>query len=177
MGAGWLTLCVGATSFITRNLSDSETSGFVDCDVTALGAKGATTWMHDFLYTKNISFFKDGNYKFMQIIDKFKADVVTVAAPNLIPYKGNKKPKGYTKMIDDKIAQMLVFPATQGVKNLVLSAFGCGAFRNNPRFISQRFKKQLQNLPYDNVIFAILDDHNSKANGISNFDAFKKTIK
>ena len=131
----------------------------------------------EFLYTKNISFFKDGNYKFMQIIDKFKADVVTVAAPNLIPYKGNKKPKGYTKMIDDKIAQMLVFPATQGVKNLVLSAFGCGAFRNNPRFISQRFKKQLQNLPYDNVIFAILDDHNSKANGISNFDAFKKTIK
>jgi uncharacterized protein (TIGR02452 family) len=113
----------------------------------------------------------------MQVINKFKADVVTVAAPNLIPYKGKKKPKGYTKLIDDKIAQMLLYPATQGVKNLVLSAFGCGAFRNNPRFISQRFKKQLKNLPYDNVVFAILDDHNSKANGISNYQTFKKVIK
>lgn len=131
----------------------------------------------EFLYTKNIRFIKDGNYKMNHPEDWFKCDVVTVAAPCLIPFKGKKKPKGYTKLVDEKIAQMLLYPATQGVKNLVLSAFGCGAFRNNPRFISQRFKKQLQYLPYDNIVFAILDDHNALANGISNYQTFKKTIK
>ena len=75
-----------------------------------------------------------------------------------------------------KIEQILLYPAQKGCKNLVLSAFGCGAFLNNPIFVSKMFKDLMKELPYENITFAILDDANSRANGISNFETFKKTF-
>jgi uncharacterized protein (TIGR02452 family) len=112
------------------------------------------------------------------IQDEFKCDVITTAAPCLIGFAKGKFPKNYSTIVEKKIADMLLYPATIGVKHLVLSAFGCGAFRNNPRFISMMFKKCINNLnlPYESITFAILDDNNCVNNGISNFQTFKNTF-
>lgn len=125
------------------------------------------------VYSKNVKFFKDRTYEMMP---EFKCDIVTVAAPNLIGFKPGKFPKQYSATVNRKVEQMLLLPYTAGCKNLVLSAFGCGAFRNNPVFISAVFKKHLKNLPYENIYFAILDDKNCHDNGFSNFGVFKKTL-
>jgi uncharacterized protein (TIGR02452 family) len=127
----------------------------------------------EFTYQKNVKFFKDKDY---DLSAPFKCDIITIAAPCLIGYKPNKFPPHYSFIFEEKIKQALWFPAQMGVNNLVMSALGCGAFKNNPIFVSRLFKKYLKNLPYNKVYFAILDDSNSKANGISNFLTFKNML-
>lgn len=133
----------------------------------------------EFIYSKNIKFLKDKYYDLFlndNTIDYsiFKCDVITIAAINLRNSKIKKS--AYESITKNKIQQMLLYPAQRGCKNLVLSAFGCGAFMNNPIFMSKTFKSLMKELPYENITFAILDDANSKANGISNFETFKKTF-
>ena len=45
---------------------------------------------------------------------------------------------------------------------VILSAFGCGAFGTPPNQVARMFREQLQEAPVRRVIFAILNDHNSK---------------
>jgi uncharacterized protein (TIGR02452 family) len=125
----------------------------------------------DFLYHKNVRFFKDKYYNENEYYT-FKCDIITIAAPCLI----NGPIPNYHGILDNKVKQMLYYPASQGAKNLVLSAFGCGAFRNNPIWVSRVFKKFIKDLPYENISFAIYDDHNAKANKISNLQSFQNTF-
>ncbi|MEO6303829.1 MAG: TIGR02452 family protein [Bacteroidia bacterium] len=128
----------------------------------------------EFIYTKNVKFFRDKYYAFM---NEFKCDILTIAAPCLIGFPKGKYPKNYSSNVEKSIRTILSFPYHCGVKHLVLSAFGCGAFRNNPVFISRIFKKIIKEYPcYESITFAILDDNNCIANGTSNFQTFKKTF-
>ena len=75
-----------------------------------------------------------------------------------------------------KISEMLSMPKKQGCKNLVLSAFGCGVFKNDPSFVAEIFKYYLEYgfaSYYENIVFAILNDKNSVG---SNFEIFKKIL-
>ena len=51
----------------------------------------------------------------------------------------------------------------QGFDGIVLSAFGCGAFRNPPAHIASLFKRVVVEFQgfFRMVAFAILEDHNS----------------
>jgi len=129
---------------------------------------------NEFIYTENITFFKGSRYR---DILPFKVDVLTIAAPNL---RDVKKDKGFDKiayaaLINYKLDCILNTPALKSCEYLVLSAFGCGAFKNNPEFIAKQFKKALENnkhLPYKKIIFSIIDDKN----GNGNFETFKKIL-
>ncbi|KAG2378703.1 hypothetical protein C9374_007851 [Naegleria lovaniensis] len=65
-----------------------------------------------------------------------------------------------------------------GVTHLVLSAFGCGAYRNPPQHVAQLFKQVLMQ-EYDGkfsqVIFAIYNDANAMRRGDGgNVEPFEK---
>lgn len=129
----------------------------------------------EYIYTHDVSFFKDRYY---QIIPDFKCDVITMAAINL--NNGNnqpiKLPRSYENIMSIKISEMLSMPKKQGCKNLVLSAFGCGVFKNDPSFVAEIFKYYLEYgfaSYYENIVFAILNDKNSVG---SNFEIFKKIL-
>jgi uncharacterized protein (TIGR02452 family) len=124
------------------------------------------------IYTKDVIFFKDFSYDYM---DEVVADVVTMAAPNLNrPYQGFN----YESDMKQKIALMLSLPIENGVKNIILGAWGCGVFGNDPKEVSELFWNVLVTLGYqnkfDNVVFAIINDHNSVG---SNFEVFENTFK
>lgn len=121
----------------------------------------------EFVYTKNVKFFKNQYYLYS---DMFKCDILTIAAPCLIGL--DTLPKNYAKTVESKIKHMLTYPATIGVQNLVLSAFGCGAFRNDPTYIANVFKKHLKGLPYKMITFAVLDTKNE-----GNFEVFRDILK
>jgi uncharacterized protein (TIGR02452 family) len=65
-----------------------------------------------------------------------------------------------------KIRAILRIAARQGHVDLVLSAFGCGAFRNPPHHVAQLFRETLAVEEFSGVfrriVFAILDDHNAR---------------
>ena len=44
---------------------------------------------------------------------------------------------------------------------MVLSAFGCGAFRNPPEIVARLFRMELARSPLRLAVFCIRDDHNA----------------
>jgi uncharacterized protein (TIGR02452 family) len=129
--------------------------------------------VNEALYTKDVIFFKDKEYDYM---DPVFCDVITIAAINLnenAKYDPVQNLTDYRKITKDKIRLMVSLAAKNGVKNLVLGAWGCGVFNNDPTTMSQYFSEVLigegYSVDFDNIAFAIINDHNSVGN---NFDIF-----
>lgn len=74
----------------------------------------------------------------------------------------------------NKIRTILNIAIKFGHTNLILSAFGCGAFHNPPLHVATLFKEILLEEPYkgafETVTFSIKEDHNDRIN--SNFKTF-----
>ena len=140
----------------------------------------------DALYTKNAIFFKDKDYNDMKMV---KVDVVTVAAVNLnINARYDEKnevwidgiipqPDNYWELTKMKIRTMLSLAAKNKCKFIILGAWGCGVFKNEPVDISEAFYEVLVDEGYERlftqVVFAIINDNNSVAN---NLEIFKDTF-
>ena len=125
------------------------------------------------LYTKDAIFFKDKEYEYMEPVE---CDVVTIAAINLnenAKYDPVQNVKDYRNVTKDKIRLMISLAAKNDVKNLILGAWGCGVFKNDPKLMAQYFSEVLvgegYNVNFKNVVFAIINDHNSVGN---NFEIF-----
>ncbi|MBE5872644.1 MAG: TIGR02452 family protein [Lachnospiraceae bacterium] len=69
---------------------------------------------------------------------------------------------------------MLTCAAAKGADILVLGAFGCGAFQNDPEVVVRAYKTVLQEFPgvFKQIEFAIY----CPASGSRNYDAFSKTL-
>lgn len=121
----------------------------------------------DCLYTTKSTFFKDKDYKH---IDKLNCDVITIAAKNL---SNSQIENDYESITKDKIRLMLSLPYLHGVDNLILGSWGCGVFNNDPNEIAQYFKSIIfdENYGslYKNIIFAVINDHNSVDNNYKIF--------
>ena len=129
------------------------------------------------LYTKDAIFFKDKYYGYM---DPVVCDVVTIAAINLnenAKYDPVQNIKDYRNVTKDKIRLMISLAAKNGVQNLILGAWGCGVFKNDPNLMSQYFSEVLigegYSVDFKNVVFAVINDHNSVGN---NYDIFYKNL-
>ena len=129
--------------------------------------------VNEALYTKDAIFFKDKDYEYMEPV---VCDVITIAAINLnenAKYDPVQNLTDYRKITKDKIRLMVSLAAQNGVKNLILGAWGCGVFNNDPTTMSQYFSEVLvgegYSVDFDNIVFAIINDHNSVGN---NFDIF-----
>jgi len=129
--------------------------------------------VNEALYTKEAIFFKDKDYEYMEPV---VCDVITIAAINLnenAKYDPVQNVTDYRKITKDKIRLMVSLAAQNKVKNLILGAWGCGVFNNDPTTMAQYFSEVLigegYSVDFDNIVFAIINDHNSVGN---NFDIF-----
>lgn len=133
--------------------------------------------VNDLVYTHDATFVKSANFNPISV----KADVITIAAPNINKQNKYYNPKDfeqytYEEQIDVKISQMIYYAHDNNCKNIILGAWGCGVFKNDPTVISNAFKKALehQNNLFDNVVFAVINDRNSVGN---NYQIFSDTFK
>ena len=99
--------------------------------------------------------------------------VMTCAAPMLRDGMEGMSQSEYEAMVYQRITGMLKVAAYLGYKYLVLGAFGCGAFRNDARVVSDLFYKALKELDYDGmkesdlfrrIDFAVMDHSGSQYN-------------
>ncbi len=81
-----------------------------------------------------------------------------------------------------KIRGILRIGARHDHADLVLSAFGCGAFRNPPQHIARLFRETLAEAEFEGVFrriaFAVIDDHNAghQHNPEGNFIPFAREL-
>ncbi len=77
--------------------------------------------------------------------------VLTCAAPMLTYGMEGMTQEQYETMLYGRICGMLKVAAYLGYRNLVLGAFGCGAFRNDARVVSDIFYKVLKEFDFDGM--------------------------
>jgi uncharacterized protein (TIGR02452 family) len=116
--------------------------------------------------------------------DWVTVDVITIAAPDLRGKSNQHAPlvNGGTYMNNAELfgyhvkraIHMLTCAAAKGADILVLGAFGCGAFQNDPEVVARAYKVVLQEFPkvFKQVEFAIY----RPAGGSKNYDVFSKIL-
>lgn len=115
---------------------------------TAHRQNKSDTYGDDFLYTSDLFFFNG-----QQIV---KSDVLTMAAVNF------NNISNYSKGLDTMIHRTEIaytMPAKFGADTLILGAWGCGVFKNDPKFVVEQWKtltKKYDGL-YKTIIHPLLD--------------------
>lgn len=117
--------------------------------------EGSALHNDDIIYTPNVIIFKDDSYNMLDKSDYMIVDVITCAAPNLKenPYNAYNVEKSTAKVdiSDEDLLKLhekrgrkiMSVAADHNVEVLILGAFGCGAFRNNPTVVAQAYKNIL----------------------------------
>ena len=96
------------------------------------------------------------------------ANIITCAAPNYTVYKEKSDNDIlYDEALRSRIKYVLDIARDNEQKILILGAFGCGVFGNDPTKVATMFKSQLRNYKFEKVIFAIPHTNNG------NYEAFK----
>ena len=96
-----------------------------------------------------VEIIKDENGDLLE--DTVIVAVMTCAAPMLKYGMEGMNQSEYEAMVYQRIAGMLKVAAYLGYKHLVLGAFGCGAFRNDARVVSDLFYKALKEFDFDGM--------------------------
>jgi uncharacterized protein (TIGR02452 family) len=91
----------------------------------------------------------------------FTTSFLTAAAPNLGAIAANQPTAAPTvpDVLAARAARVLAVAAAHGHRDLVLGAWGCGVFRNDPAVVAEVFAEQLARAQghFDHVVFAVLD--------------------
>ncbi len=105
------------------------------------------------LYSSNVVFERNG--------ETCNCDVLTCAAPNWNTARkyGMATAQENNKVLIERILFVLNIAASQKVDTLILGAFGCGVFAQNPEVVARVFKYYLKSTHqcFSKVIFAIPD--------------------
>lgn len=133
----------------------------------------------DIIYTPAVTVFKTdtANPKLMPETNWFDVDVITCAAPNLRTNSNNKgdpadkkavtmKDKDLLALHEKRLRRLLNVAVSEGVETIILGAFGCGAFRNNPEIVALADRNVIRDYlhAFKNIEFAVYcgprDDRN-----------------
>lgn len=116
------------------------------------------------IITPDVEIIKDENGNSLD--ETTVVSVMTCAAPMLRNGMEGMTQGQYEQMLYNRITGMLKLAAFLGYKMLVLGAFGCGAFRNDARVVSDLFYRAMKEFNYDGMVlkdmfrridFAVLD--------------------
>ena len=124
------------------------------------------------IYTPRVKVFKSDE-RMPEILPKerwYDLDVITCAAPNLRRVVQTVSSDMLRQIHVSRARRIMSVAASRGVRVLVLGAFGCGAFRNDPRTVASAWHQVVTELGgwFDAVEFAVwCPPHDS-----TNYDAF-----
>lgn len=108
------------------------------------------------IFTPEVEILRDENGNLLD--DTAIVSVLTCAAPMIRYGKGHLTESEYRKLLHRRISAMLKCAAWFDYRAVVLGAWGCGAFRNDARVISDIFRKVLkEEVPFSRFDFAVLD--------------------
>ena len=124
------------------------------------------------LYSPDIVFIDGGD----GYCREKRCGVITCAAPNKTNWlKFNSfTEEENRKALESRIEFVLRIAVAEGADTLVLGAFGCGVFKQDPKEVAEIFKEGLKRYRFKKVIFAIPRGRNGEDKNLEVFqDVFK----
>ena len=136
----------------------------------------------DIIFTPGVTVFKTDTAtpKLMPESDWYDVDVITCAAPNLRNMPSNQYNTGdgsrsvkisdceLMEIHEKRLRRILEVALREGCDTIILGAFGCGAFQNNPEVVARANKNVIKDYlhAFRNIEFAVYctprDDYNFK---------------
>ena len=141
----------------------------------------------DIIYTPGVTVFKTDTFspKLMDENEWYEVDVITCAAPNLKDNPTNQynPSDGDAVKVSDEELQALHEKRLRRILDVsvkhecdvvILGAFGCGAFRNDPRVVAAAAKKVLPEYlhAFETIEYAIYEGRGETRN----YDAFNSAL-
>jgi uncharacterized protein (TIGR02452 family) len=136
---------------------------------------------HGAIYSPDVLVFRASDDKQCSLLpeaDRWWTSVVSVAAinrPRLTRFEDDYAKEEDREDMKERIKTMLRVAALEGRKNLVLGAFGCGAFMNPPNIVAGLFKAVLEEAEFkgrfEGICFAVIE-----RGGSGNFSVFKEVL-
>ena len=127
------------------------------------------------IFSPDVVFFRDSNFNLLE--EPVVASVLTLPAVNMkqVIEKQENVSQANQAMKNRMCLSLSIF-ANEAIKTLILGAYGCGVFGNNPNGIAQWWKDLLVDENYDSffdkIVFAVLDKP-----GGDNIKAFEYVFK
>lgn len=122
-------------------------------------AYGSSLYTDHMILSPNVPVFRsDTGY----LPVPYTVSILTSPAPNATAIRAHER-HNVDKIIptlDSRIDKVLSIAVVEGYDTLVLGAWGCGVFGNNPKQVAQLFRKHLEGKfleAFRDVIFAVLD--------------------
>ena len=125
------------------------------------------------IYSEGVVFFRNDE---MEFVEPYQVDVLTSPAVNVGAMLQNNRSE--LAKVDEamlkRLDKLLAVFVNKGVKHLVLGAWGCGVFRNDPKNVVGYFEHFLKNegkyaKAFETVRFSVLDSSNR-----GTYDCFTK---
>ncbi|MFC0533687.1 TIGR02452 family protein [Phytohabitans kaempferiae] len=110
------------------------------------------------IYSPGVPVFRDDTLALLEV--PYRTAMVTAAAPNLGALRANRPDLVPTvpEVIERRAVRVLRVAAAHGHRRLVLGAWGCGVFGNDPAVVASAFAEALCRVDaFDHVTFAVLD--------------------
>lgn len=175
-GGGFL----GGASAQEESLARSSSlyASLIKDDIMYTYNRGQSTYLYSdyMIYSPDVLFWMNdaGDFLNQPVI----SDVLTAPAPNKGAMLQNNRPDQLLELESVfwmRMDKMLRLAASQKVECLILGAWGCGVFRNDPEFVATCFGKLLNKnyaSVFQKVIFAVYDRSKSQ----ESFQAFQKAF-
>lgn len=125
------------------------------------------------IITPRVEIIRDDDNELLE--ESVVVAVMTCAAPNIADGIADMTQEEYEALVYNRIMRMFLVAASRGYSNLVLGAWGCGAFRNDAKTMSDLFKKAAKETDglFETVEFAIIrNDYNPV-----NYNEFARNFK
>lgn len=125
------------------------------------------------IYSPGVPVFRDDSG---QLLDQpYRAAMITAAAPNLHAVVSNQPhlAESVPQVVRNRAVRVLRVAAAHGRRRMVLGAWGCGVFGNDPAVVADAFAAALQQVDaFEHVVFAVLD----RAPGTPTYRAFAERL-
>lgn len=120
-------------------------------------ACGSMLYTDHILYSPDVPFFRDEQHVLLE--RPFLVSIITAPAPNAGEAEGRPEAPEVGRVLRDRARKVLAVAAAHGHRCLVLGAWGCGVFRNDPREVADAFALGLGDGAFagafDRVVFAV----------------------
>jgi uncharacterized protein (TIGR02452 family) len=133
----------------------------------------STLYTDNIIYSPKVPFFRVVNQDLLE--EPFTASIITAPAPNTEATLRQDPTARVTRTLRRRAGNILAVARDQGHTSLLLGAWGCGIFRNDPDQVAGSFKYWLEGPfrgSFGKVTFAILD----RVLGQPTFKTFKTIL-
>lgn len=125
------------------------------------------------IYSPDVMFFR-GEYAYQMLDEPFPLSIITSPAPclrNIAPEEVDEE--RVTKTLNQRAKRIFEVATANEHRTLILGAWGCGAFMNDPESVIAAFQAAMVEFPYfDHIHFAVYDDREPA----SVFELFKQKM-